>query len=192
MIQLHTNYLVFKTPSGRYPCSAFGVAAELLGKSIKFLPPNLFQQIVTAVVNHFRKELGKIEVTLEEFVEVLAGVIRSFGYQVVVEQVVPQSNNQENLPSNDRNVVDLVELYEEAWSGGELTFFSRLKEELNSRLNSSEQILEIRGLRPCVKKMASRKRWCPTCRKLEIQIVTFLQEQFIKSHPSASRILLIR
>ena len=208
MIQLRTDFLVFKTEEGLIPCPADAVVCELLGSSQALLPDHIREQITWALVHYFRDEQGREIVTLDEFLDALVQVLRGFGYQVIVDSASsaksdsasspsykPSSTPNPTIPTSSvpRQTLDLTQLSQQHEWISELHFYEQLRRELDQRLQTNPAILEIRGRRPCVKRLASRKRWCPTCRMVAAQLLSFLQDRFSYQTQNRSHaILLIR
>src|ERR1041384_8183207 len=81
MIQLHPDCLIFETSSGEsIPCSAEVVTIELVGDSK--LDPQTVREAAAAVVYYFRNELGRDNVSGEEFSRSLQRVLNTLGYEV--------------------------------------------------------------------------------------------------------------
>lgn len=188
MIQLHTDCLVFETADGAVACSAKTVAIELAGEMAGKLDPQLLQDASAAVLHYFKAELGRDHVSVGEFAEALVKVLRSLGVHVVVEessvQTLPAANmdGQPAVPGEAAVAAgkilesDLAVLAVECGQCYELLFFSRLKEEMTSRLRETPRLLRFVGLRPCAKLLAGTSRWTPKCEQLSDQIVAFLRD----------------
>src|SRR5690349_2920735 len=83
MILLRPDCLVFKTSSGEnVPCSAQEVTLELLGDAVSQMDEQIVQDAAHAVLHYFRTELDRTVVTIGEFAETLAKVLRSLGLDV--------------------------------------------------------------------------------------------------------------
>src|SRR5436190_22294220 len=90
MIQLHPDCLIFETSSGEsIPCSAEVVTIELVGDSK--LDPQIVREAAAAVVYYFRNELGRDNVSVEEFSRALQKVLCRLGYDVTAPGV--EDNN---------------------------------------------------------------------------------------------------
>jgi hypothetical protein len=170
MIQLHPDCLIFQTSAGEnIPCSAEVVTIELIGDAN--LDPEVVREAAAAVVCYFRNELGREHVSVEEFSRALQKVLRKLGYKV-------SGHNDESKPEPVLAVSSLPELASSSGKGFELFFFQRLRYELRTQLNQQPQVVRFQGLRACVKQLAGRQRWCPTCERLSDHIVDFLRECF--------------
>lgn len=169
MIQLRTDCLVFETASGAIPCSAEQVAVELVGESGDWLDPEVVRNAAAGVLRYFKDDLGRMTVTVGEFAEALARVLRGFGLAVVTEENPPE----EPTPTVE---LDLRRLARESGTGFELAFFGRLRHEVCARLQTPPRVLRFTGLRGCVKQLTAARRWCPRCRRLNDHIVTFLRQ----------------
>ena len=177
MIQLRTDCLVFETASGAIPCSAEQVAVELAGESVGWLDPEVLRNAAAGVLRYFRDDLGRVTVTVGEFAEALAGVLRGFGLEVITEGEVPLEHQTIEL--------DLREFAVESGAGFELLFFPRLRHVLREQLARSPRVLRFTGLRGCVKQLTAARRWCPRCRHLSDHIVGFLRRCLEENAPSA-------
>ena len=68
MIQLHPEYLIFRTSQGELiPCSAESVTIELIGDASSFLDPDTVREAAAAVVHYFKNDLGQHTVSVAEF-----------------------------------------------------------------------------------------------------------------------------
>jgi hypothetical protein len=168
MILLRPDCLVFKTSSGEnVPCSAQEVTLELLGEAVNQLDEQMVQNAAHAVLHYFRTELERTVVTIGEFAETLAKVLRELGLEV-------------NTPAHDacRRVVDsdLRPLAIGKDGVCELVFFQMLRAELRNRLEMGPQVVRFTGLRGCVKEMVGARRWTQRCQQLNDQIVDYLRD----------------
>jgi hypothetical protein len=185
MIQLNSDALMFATTRGEViPCSAESVVVELVGSSASNLDPNMLRQAASAVLHHFKVELGKPCVTVGEFAQALARVLRAFGLQV-----------QED--SEDPNLVlgpgtDLRSLAAGPAGGAELFFFSRLRTALRDQLSHSPEAVRFSGLRSCVKRLVGARRWSPRCQRVHDQIVSYLRSCFSHEAHAADCLLVVR
>ena len=168
MIQLHPDCLLFQMSSGEaIPCSAEMVAIELMGDAAELLDPELVREAAGAVLHYFRVEQGRNFVSVGEFSEALASVLRGFG--LIVSQV------ESGKPARRVAESDLRRLACESGKGFELAFFPRLRDELRQQLNQSPHIVHFKGLRSCVKQLAGARRWTGRCQQLNDQIVEYLR-----------------
>jgi hypothetical protein len=171
MIQLHPDCLIFHTSNGEaIPCSAEVVTIELVGDSQ--LDPQIVREAATAVVYYFKNELGREDVSVEEFSRALQKVLRKLGYQVSANNDQAQEIEQRQTVSN------LPELASSSGKGFELFFFQRLRTELKTQLELEPTVLRFQGLRTCVKQLTGRQRWCASCQTMSDQIVDYLRECF--------------
>ncbi|MCD6340002.1 MAG: hypothetical protein J7M29_11560 [Verrucomicrobia bacterium] len=194
MIQLRTDYLVFKTPEGFVPCSAEAVALELMGDSAQLLPPHILEEVVRAIIQYFREEERKEAVSLDEFTRALATALRRFGFEVQVDLEEPRScaappSAAQPAPAPVGRL-DLAALCSETAVGGELFFFRRLEEAIGAELARRPASLAVTGLRACVKRLAGRRRWCPRCRRIRTDLVAFLRTR-LRAEPAAESCLMI-
>jgi Fe-S-cluster formation regulator IscX/YfhJ len=167
MIQLHPDCLIFQTTSGEaIPCSAELVTVELMGDAADLLDPEIVRNAARAVLHYFKVEKGKTFVSVGEFSEALASVLRGFG--LVVKPAAAET---------PRRITDsdLRQLACESGKGFELAFFPRLRDELRQQLNQAPQIVRFTGLRSCVKQLSGARRWTDRCQRLNDQIVEFLR-----------------
>ena len=168
MILLRPDCLVFKTSSGEnVPCSAQEVTLELLGDAVNQLDEEMVQSAAHAVLHYFRTELERTVVTIGEFAETLAKVLRELGLEV---QTATQDPVQRIVDSDLRPLA--------IGNDGvcELVFFQMLRAELRSRLETAPQVVRFNGLRCCVKQMVGARRWTQRCQELSDQIVDYLRD----------------
>ena len=168
MIQLHPDCLMFQMANGEaIPCSAELVTVELIGDAADALDSELVRNAAHAVLHYFKKELGKTSVSMGEFSQALAQVLRGFGLIVKATQSME--------PPRRITESDLRRLACESGKGFELAFFPLLRDELRRHLNQSPQIVRFNGLRSCVKQLAGARRWSDRCQQLNDQIVDYLR-----------------
>lgn len=184
MIQLRTDCLVFETASGAVPCSAEQVAVELIGDSADWIDSEVLRNAAAGVLRYFKEDLGRQSVTVGEFSQALARVLRGFGLSVVTESapVVP-------IPTAK---LDLRRLASESGPGFELAFYALLRSELRRQLESAPRLLQLTGLRGCVKQLAAARRWCPRCRLLSDSIVSFLRRCLLETLTDGALAVIIR
>jgi hypothetical protein len=179
MIQLHPDCLIFHTSAGEaIPCSAEIVTIELVGDSQ--LDPEIVREAAAAVVFYFKNELGREDVSVEEFSRALQRTLSNLGFEVTANDEIPAKNGSgiEIDLVEGCAVANLPELASSSGKGFELFFFQRLREELKSRLQAAPRIVRFQGLRTCVKQLTGRRRWCGSCQTLNDQIVDYLRECF--------------
>lgn len=170
MILLRPDCLVFKTSSGEnVPCSAQQVTLELLGDAVNQLDEEMVQSAAHAVLHYFRTQLNRTVVTIGEFAETLAKVLRRLGLDV-----------ETAAPASARRIVDsdLRPLVIGKDGVCELVFFQMLRAELRNRLETAPQVVRFNGLRCCVKQMVGARRWSQRCQELSDQIVEYLRDCF--------------
>jgi hypothetical protein len=177
MIRLHPDALFFKTSKGEIiPCSAELVAVEFIGGAQSPLDPDLVQNAAHAVLHYFKVEQGKDQVSVGEFAQALAAILRGFGIEVRdEEQSAPEAADP--VPGSRPLVeADLRQLAFDSGKGFELLFFRRLRAELRCQLSQSPRIIHFKGLRGCVKQLAGVRRWNGRCQQLNDQIVDYLRD----------------
>lgn len=170
MILLRPDCLVFKTSSGEnVPCSAQQVTLELLGDAVNQMDEAMVQNAAHAVLHYFRAELDRTVVTIGEFAETLAKVLRTLGLQV-----------ESGAADLGRRVVDrdLLPLAIGKEGVCELVFFQMLRAELRKHLGAAPEVVRFSGLRQCVKQMVGARRWGRRCQQLNDQIVNYLRDCF--------------
>ena len=186
MILLRPDCLVFKTATGdNVPCSAEQVTLELLGEAVDQLDQELVQNAAHAVLHYFRHELQRNLVTIGEFAETLAKVLRDLGLEV-------EQADAPTSAATPRRVVetDLRHLAHESGNGHELVFFNKLRQQLRNHLESGPHVLRFSGLRGCVKDLVGAARWNARCQQLNDQIVNYLRACF-SAEPSGGTCALV-
>ena len=175
MIQLHPDCLIFHTSQGEtIPCSAEVVTIELVGDSN--LDPDVVREAAAAVVYYFKNELGREDVSVDEFSRALQRVLCNLGYEVTSND---DQDASAQIPAEPVcAVANLPELATSSGKGFELFFFQRLREELKGHLQQAPRMVRFQGLRTCVKQLTGRRRWCGRCQTLNDQIVDYLREGF--------------
>lgn len=71
--------------------------------------------------------------------------------------------------------VSLSELARRAGAGYELAFFRLLEEQLRSATTGGAQRVEVHGMKNCVRRLSSSKRWSRRCDQLENEITSFVE-----------------
>jgi hypothetical protein len=168
MIEFHADALWFQTPEGEaIPRSVETVALELCDDAGCRLDPELVGHAALAVLHYFKEDLGRSQVSVGEFAQTLATVLRGLGLSLGLES---------GTPATDRpRETDLRRLACEEGGGFELGFFWRLRRELRETLAQSPRMVRFRGLRDCVKQLAGVRRWNPRCQQINDQIVDYLR-----------------
>jgi hypothetical protein len=185
VIQLHSDALWFQTGQGELiPCSAETIAFELVDASGKALDSELVRNAAKAVLHYFQEDLGRSQVTVGDFAQVFASVLRSFGLQVSAPEGTPAAGRVADA--------DLCRLAADSGQGFELVFFAKLRGALRQSLAVSPEVVRFRGLRGCVKQLAGARRWNPQCQRLSDQIVAFLRDCLRSEPQTASCSLLVQ
>jgi hypothetical protein len=191
MIQLHPDALFFKTSSGEIiPCSAEQVTVEFIGDAKNMLDPQLVHHAAHAVLHYFKVEQGKNQVSVGEFAQALATVLRGLGIEV--REGDASGSSAHPSPSDPRPTAeaDLRQLAFDSGKGFELLFFNRLRAELRCQLSQSPRVIRFKGLRGCVKQLAGARRWNIRCQQLNDQIVSYLRDCLnTESHPQTCSML---
>ncbi|HEY6227447.1 MAG TPA: hypothetical protein VI282_10035 [Verrucomicrobiae bacterium] len=186
MIQLHPDCLIFETSAGEsIPCSAEVVTIELVGDSN--LDPQIVREAAAAVVYYFRQELGRDNVSVEEFSNALQKILCRLGYKVSS----PEGADVNADEFDEFAIANLPELATSAGKGCELFFFQRLRAELRTHLQTTPRVVRFQGLRSCVKQLAGRQRWCPRCQTLSDQIVEYLRECFTSEQANDCNLVVV-
>ncbi len=169
MIQLHSDCLVFKTKAGELiPCSAEALTIELVQKVSSPIDPTLLEEAAASVSHYFQHELQRTCIGVDEFADALAIVLRKLGSGVKVHSTAGEATDVKEL--------DLAQMAEECCTTHyELAFFQQLRERMESALGDSPQLLHVKELRRCVKRLTGNKRWSRRCHRLRDQIVDYLR-----------------
>ena len=184
MIQFHADALWFQTPDGEtIPRSVEVVALELCDDAGSSLDPELVGHAAQAVLHYFKEDLGRSQVSVGEFAQTLATVLRGLGLAL---HPAPGT-----LAPDRPRETDLRRLACEAGSGFELTFFARLRAELRIMLAQSPRLARFHGLRGCVKQLAGAQRWNLRCQQINDQIVDYLRRCLSAEGSSQSCSLII-
>jgi hypothetical protein len=185
MIALKSDALVFATARGELiPCSAESVVVELVGDSATQLDPQMLREAASAVLHYFKVELGKPCVTVGEFAQVLARILRGFGLRV-------------RESTADANPVpgpgtDLRTLAAGPGASTELFFYHRLRSALRDQLSVRPEAVRFSGLRGCVQRLAGARRWCKRCQRLQDHIVEYLRCCLDRESRSIDCLLIVR
>ena len=184
MIQLASDYLLFKLPDGEsIPFSASAITVELVSESGEALDKESVTHATAAVFHYFKNDLGQINVTVGEFALALEKALRAFNLEFPKPSHAPAASP---FPESDLRL-----LASEACTT-ELLFYSRLRDELRSQLRESPRLLRFRGLRGCVKQLAGAQRWSPRCRALQEQIIEFLRNSISAESNQAECMLMVK
>lgn len=169
MIALASDFLLFELTSGeRIPFSAEMISVELMGDSGSVLEPEFVKHAAASVFHYFKHELEQESVSVTEFAVALEKVLRGLGCTV--------RSSEPDEPVHEPGEADLGRLLREAGTGGELTFFPKLRGALRTQLTFSPRLIRFHGLRGCVKQLAGARRWGPRCDCLRDQIVEYLRQ----------------
>jgi hypothetical protein len=191
MIQLHPDALFFKTSSGEIiPCSAEQVTVEFIGDAKSMLDPQLVHHAAHAVLHYFKVEQGKNQVSVGEFAQALATVLRGLGIDVRDGDAGDNAVHPSVSDPRPTTEADLRQLAFDSGKGFELLFFNRLRAELRCQLSHSPRVIRFKGLRGCVKQLAGARRWNIRCQQLNDQIVGYLRDCLnTENHPDSCSML---
>jgi len=185
MIRLHPDCLLFEMAGGEsIPCSAELVTIELIGEEASLLDPELIRNAARAVLHYFKIEMGRTSVSVGEFSDALASVLRGFGLSVK-----PSAKLETSRPVRES---DLGRLARESGKGFELAFFPLLRAELRKQLGQSPCLVRFTGLRNCVKQLAGARRWTGSCQRLNDRIVEYLRSCLSAEQSARKCSLLVR
>ncbi|MBL9136113.1 MAG: hypothetical protein JNK85_09605 [Verrucomicrobiales bacterium] len=194
MIQLHSDCLVFEMSGGdKIPCSVEKLTIEILADSLDQVDPEVIRQAATAVLHYFRDDLGREVVTVDEFTAALEQVLTGLGFQIDGSSVVPSAKSDTPTTAETTTVadVDLIAMAESLGDALELGFFSRLRDELRTRLAAAPRMVRFTGLRACAKRIARVNRWCPRSLQVSDEIVGFLRDCWGAERPQQNCSLLV-
>ncbi|MBG88769.1 MAG: hypothetical protein CMO80_17970 [Verrucomicrobiales bacterium] len=156
---------------------------ELIGDAVNKLDPNLVRQAAAAVLHYFKTELQQEVVTIREFTAALERVLRKLGLKVV---------SNENARKVGKIIeADLIDLVADEGAASELLFFQRLRDNFADLLEESPHLVRLNGLRPCVKSLVGKQRWCKRCVKMSDQIIEFLRDYLDQRKASMETALVV-
>jgi hypothetical protein len=185
MIQLHSDYLVFEVSGGdKIPCSVEKLTIEVLADSLDQIDPDVIQHAAAAVLHYFRDDLGRVNVTIDEFTSALEHVLTGLGYRV-------EGSSAPATTSTEVVEADLGAMAESLGDALELGFYPRLRKELRELLATTPRMIRFRGLRPCAKRLARVRRWCPRSVRVSDEIVGFLRACWGAERPRTECSLLV-
>lgn len=198
MIRLHSDYLVFELDSGEsVPCSVEAIAFELVEAVSGLTDRNIIENAARAVVHYFREELHKETVSIQEFIESLAFVLKGFGFEVETRNI-NSLDSPEHLPAfslcppTTRSLVDILDKQPNRGGLMELQFFQHLRKTLKEELKDNPQLILFTELRPCVQSFLATSRWTKKCESFSAQIVQFLQECLTSDSNTSNLKMVIR
>ena len=185
MIQLHSDYLVFKTANGNsVPCSAEMVVFELMGDSAKHIDEELIHNATAAVLHYFKTDLRRNIVSVEEFTEAVAEVLRGFGIKVTLQEEIHERTAR-------ISVADLFALVDECGPMRELTFFPQLRLTVQACIEANADVVHLKSLKTCVKVLAGAKHWCPRCEPVRDRLLEFVHSCCLSDKKDAEVSLMI-
>lgn len=170
MIELRQDCLFLDSGNGvSIPCTAEAISIELAGNLANAINPELVRQAAAAVLHHFKADLGKTAVTVQEFASALEGVLHQMGLGKDVA-----------APAVAR--IDLLELAAACGGEYELGFFVRVRASIKQQLTDGSHIIHFSGLQSCVKTLVGARRWSSRCTEMEDQIVEFMRDCFAQEN----------
>lgn len=185
MIQLHSDYLVFEVSGGeKIPCSVEDLTIEVLAESIDQIDPQVVHQAAMAVLHYFKDDLGRQNVTLDEFTQALEQVLKGLGFHVK-GQTPPATGFADIVDA------DLSEMADGVGDGLELGFYLRLRTQLRTLLAGAPRVVRFHGLRPCAKRLARVQRWCRRSEQVSDEIVRYLRDCWGAERPQKQCALLV-
>jgi hypothetical protein len=192
MIQLHSDCLVFEVSGGdKIPCSVEKLTIEVLSDSLEQIDPDVIREAARAVLHYFKDDLGRDTVTIDEFTSALEHVLVGLGYEI--EGATATATPIAAKPTGRRIVgADLAAMASSLGDSLELDFYPRLRRELRSLLAGTPQLVHFRGLRPCAKRLARVRRWCPRSIQVSEEIVRFLRDCWGAERPRQECALMVK
>lgn len=184
MIQRPSNYLGFETDDGVIPCAVDDLAIELVGDGVSGLSPELLREASLGLLKYFREDLGREQVTVAEFAQALATVLRGFGFELKLEAITEDLATE--AVAGEVPEVALDKLVSEGETALEAGFFPRIRHELHLLLKDAPPMVRFTGLRPCVRRLSRATRWNRRCQRLSDQIVSYLRLCFAERPPGAN------
>lgn len=192
MIQLRSDCLVFEVKGGdKIPCSVEQLTIEVLSESLGAISPEVIQQAARAVLHYFKDDLGRETVTVDEFTAALEKVLSGFGFQVHAGSKVvgDETESASEVPVAE---ADLEAMAGSGNEGLEMAFYTRLRGELRTLLSAEPRMVRFNGLRPCAKRLARVRRWCPRSEQVRDEIVRFLRDCWSAEHPRQQCALVVK
>jgi hypothetical protein len=181
VIPRHSNCLGFETEDGVVSCAVDEVAVELVGDAVAGLSPEFLREASLGLLKYFREDLGRDQVTIGEFAEALATVLRGFGFQLDLQATLAGTGEAAAKPRPEELALDaLVDPKDSSLEAG---FLPRLRRELHRQLEGGPRLIRITGLRLCVKRLSGARRWNGRCQRLSDQIVNYLRLCFAEKPP---------
>lgn len=138
----------------------------------------LADHIGAGVIEYFSRRVEERIVPVERIIEAVRAVLAATGYEDVAAHFAPP-------PPPVR--VDLRQLAQAAWAGGELDFFSKLDAELASSRVCRARHLRVEGLRDAAKILLGARVWKRACERLTDEIVTHLRDRLGQAASAQSR-----
>lgn len=129
------------------------------------IPRWFAEDISRGVENYLANHYPGSVIDSEELFDRIEKTLSGLGLRDMAEQL-------DRTPPPVR--ISLSELARRAGAGYELAFFALLDEQLRSAATGGAPRIEIHGLRPCVKRLSSAKKWTPRCEQLKREITAFI------------------
>jgi len=168
MIWLADDCLVFELQNGEsVPLSASMLCFETVGKTPLALEPDFIQDVAASVFYYFKHDLERETVSVGEFALAMEKALCERGYAVHTVDVPG--------PDAVKPGDDLRRLAQESHAGGELMFYTSLREAVRGQLRQSPEVIRFHGLRSCVKQLTGARRWGARCERLRDQILDYLR-----------------
>lgn len=170
MTRLRSDCLVFEQAGG----GQIILPGALLARELFEAPDQphareALDHAASAVVYFFKKELGRQTVTVGEFTLALERVLAEMGLPLKSPGVTPAVTPPAVTDS------DLRHLAVQCGKGYELIFFSLLRAEMRRLLKDAPKLVQVQGLRACVKQLLGVRRWTQACQVLSDEISDYLR-----------------
>lgn len=196
MIRLHSDFLVFELESGEtIPCSVEAIACELVEAVSGLTDKSIIENAARAVVHYFREDQSQEVVSIQEFIDCLAFVLRGFGFEVETVNEGAGTKAAAGIASSTTARTSLLDFAESRREDGtimEMDFFLKLRDHLKTHLQENPDLLLFTGVRPCVQRILSSNRWTRRCEALREQLVLFLEECLTKDGSGRCHRMVIR
>ena len=174
MIALPSSLPLIKiSPENLATCDAEWLRCNVRDAAIRAKVPEWFaDDVVSGVIAYLRDYYEGSTITMESLYERIRDTLENLGLENLAEEL---STSAPPLR------ISLTDLAKKAGEGYELAFFQLLEQRFTSATSNGVEHVYFYGLRNCVQRLTSLRRWTRRCENLQSEITRFLEHEAEKA-----------
>jgi len=173
MIALPSSLPLIKiSPDNLAACDAEWLRRNLRDAATRAEVPEWFaDDVVSGVITFLRNHYEGTTISIESLYDRIRCTLENLGLDDLAEELTPVAPPLR---------ISLMDLAKKAGDGYELAFFQLLEQRFASATNNGVENVYFYGLRNCVQRLTSLRRWTRRCESLQDEITHFLEHEVRK------------